>query len=326
VADQLRRAQRFALAASALGLAALGACSSPLIPAVLRHDETQGLQAEVLQVDNRERRFYVYSPPGLPVHAPLLIAFHPSDSSAQHMREIAGPALERMARDDGFLLAYPDGFDGYFDDCRKQAHYRAHKEHIDDVAFSRALVAKLASNGAIDVSHVYALGYSNGAHMVLRLALEAPDLVAGIVAISANLPSPDNFDCALHDNGHPNVVLIEGTADPVNPFNGGEVSLYGLGGRGPVLSAPASARWFVQRYGLPSTPRERPTLHYQDLRAHIEVWSGDPAGPRVELISILGGGHTIPQAEYQFPVLLGRTFADPSPLQSAWEALHSPRP
>lgn len=271
-----------------------------------------------------ERRFYVYSPPGVARPAPLVIAFHPSDSSAEQMRLMAGPALERLARDHGFLVAYPDGFDGYFDDCRKEARYRAHKDHIDDVAFSRALVAKLASENAIDPSHVYALGYSNGAQMVLRLALEAPDLVAGVVAIAANLPSPENLDCSPQDGGHPNIVLIDGTADPVNPFNGGAVSLYGLGGRGNVLSAPESARWFVHRYGLPIIPNERPTLHYQDLKAHIERWG--TTGPRVELISILGGGHTIPQAEFHFPVLLGRTFADPSPLQAALEAMESQPP
>ena len=320
--DPTRKPSRRRLAAFLFGLSVLGGCTH-LVPAVLRHDETKGLQPEVVQVGSLERRFYVYSPPGLEPHSPLLIVFHSSDSSGRRMREMAGTALERMARDHGFLLAYPDGFDGYFDDCRKQARYRAHKEHIDDVGFSRALVTKLAADYAIDAGRVYALGYSNGAQMSLRLALEAPDLVAGIVAIAANLPTAENLDCPVHDGGHPNIVLVEGTADPINPFNGGDVSLYGLGSRGAVVSAPESARWFVRRYGLPMIPNERPVLRHQDLTAHIEVWGG--AGPRVELISILGGGHTIPQAEFQFPALLGPTFADSSPLESAWEALQ-PRP
>lgn len=273
-----------------------------------------------LDVGERTREVYVYAPLAQPPDGALLIAFHSSNSSGLQMRRMAGVTLEHMAREHGFVVAYPDGMWGYFDDCRKQASYRARTEHVDDVAFTRAIVARLAADERIDTHRVYALGYSNGGQMALRLALEAPDLVAGVIAIAANLPTPDNMDCTAADGHRPGVVLIEGTRDPLNPYDGGEISLLGIGKRGAVVSAQDTARWFADRYGLARAPQLDPApIQYEDLVARTEVWGS--AIPRVELISIEGGGHTMPVPDFRFSFALGRSFADPTPMEAAWSAL-----
>ena len=43
-------------------------------------------------------------------------------------------------------------------------------------------------------------------------------------AISASVPVKDNLDCGQVDKPIP-VMIINGTADPINPFRGGMVSL-----------------------------------------------------------------------------------------------------
>lgn len=83
------------------------------------------------------------------------------------------------------------------------------------------------------------VGYSNGGHLAFRVAMEQSQLVAAIAVIGANLPEPEYSIC-------PGVVkpvsamIMNGLMDPINPYNGGEVSLFGFGSRGRVFSSAES--------------------------------------------------------------------------------------
>lgn len=295
-----------------LALALPAAAGAAVIP------PTVDPSLRTVRVGAMVRRFILYVPPSLPPGSPLLIAFHPSGSSGPGMRRICGDLLERMARERGFAVAYPTGFEGHFDDLRRRASYSARRLRIDDVGFTRAIVDSTAYECGIDRRRVYALGYSNGGAMVLRLALEAPDLVAGIVAIAANLPTADNIDCPIVDGRHTAVVLIEGTADPINPYLGGRVSIFGMGDRGPVLSAQGSAEWFARRYGLEADRSPKPILRQGALTASWQDW-GSPR-PLVRLVTIQGGGHTVPKAAHGPPkILVGHTFRSDAPIEGAWD-------
>ena len=152
------------------------------------------------------------------------------------------------------------------------------------------------------------MGYSNGGHMAFRLALEAPELLAGVAAVAANLPAPENMDC--HASGRPiPVLMINGTEDPINPYQGGDVTIFGHGNRGRVLSTAESAAWFAQLDGaapaitaehLPSTAPTDPGW------AERALWKS-PSGMEVSLFTIHGGGHTLPQAQISYPAQLGKT-------------------
>ena len=152
------------------------------------------------------------------------------------------------------------------------------------------------------------MGYSNGGHMAFRLALEAPELLAGVAAVAANLPAPENMDC--HASGRPiPVLMINGTEDPINPYQGGDVTIFGHGNRGRVLSTAESAAWFAQLDGaapaitaehLPSTAPTDPGW------AERALWKS-PSGMEVSLFTIHGGGHTLPQAQISYPAQLGNS-------------------
>lgn len=89
---------------------------------------------------------------------------------------------------------------------------------VDDVAFTRAILADLAKRMPIDRRRVYATGFSNGAMMVYRLACEAPDLVAAIAPVSG----------AMSHSCQPTirvpVVHFHATNDPVVPYEGNRPS------------------------------------------------------------------------------------------------------
>ncbi|MBV8666951.1 MAG: dienelactone hydrolase family protein [Burkholderiaceae bacterium] len=285
------------------------------------------MEALKVEVGQSARNYLLYVPAGLQPGAALLIAFHPSRSNADEMRQISGAVLERLARDRGFAIAYPEGYEEHFNDCRKVASYSARTQNIDDVGFTRAIVADVVKRADVNPDRVYILGFSNGAHMAFRLAMEAPDLVAGVIAIAANLPTAENTVCRFAEGRAVPVVFINGTKDPINPYEGGDVTIFGSDDRGNVLSAVQSAQLLAERYGLHELQQMRPPLEVRDLLARWRDW-GRPDKPqaRVRLITIEEGGHTIPQAKFDFParLRLGKTFRSDVPLESAFDAIGLP--
>jgi polyhydroxybutyrate depolymerase len=283
-------------------------------------DTVEKAESIDLVVGAMSRRFILFTPRNLAPHAPLLIAFHPSGSSAVKMRMMSSAILERLARERGFAIAYPDGFEGHFNDCRRMASFSARTQNIDDVGLTRAIIANAVKRIGSDTSRVYVLGYSNGGHMAMRLSLETPELIAGAIVIAANLPVDDNIDCPIVDGRKPSMVFINGTADPINPYDGGDVTIFGMVDRGDVRSALDSALWYAKRYRL-EEQGALPDLEVRGVTAHWRDWGGGQ--PTIRLITIEEGGHTIPQAKFDFPagLMLGKTLRSDLPLESAFDSL-----
>jgi polyhydroxybutyrate depolymerase len=158
-----------------------------------------------------------------------------------------------LADQHGFIVLYPDGYRRNWNDCRKNATFAAKRQNIDDMNFMRALIARMMFEYAIDRKRVYVFGYSNGGHMAFRLAMEAPAEIAAIASVAANLPTPDASSCPQQGRTS-RVMLINGTADPINPYGGGIVTLFGFASRGCVMSSIASAQYFAERNGISCAP------------------------------------------------------------------------
>ncbi len=275
--------------------------------------------SRTVTIGGRERSFLVVAPPTIKPGAPVLIVLHGSLMDGVKMRRMLGPRFERLASRHGAVVVYPSGVEGHFNDGRLVASYSARTLNIDDVGFMRAIVDALATAHAIDRARVFAFGYSNGGAMAMRLAAEAPDLVAGIIVANANVPTPDNMGWTLAPAAAATkVVLLEGTKDPINPFDGGRVTIFGFSDRGTVLSAPASARWFGQRAGVDAEPLADVTQRIDGIDVRQQDW-GSPA--RVRLVTMQGAGHTVPQPDYLFPKFLGATVQADTILDEAWVML-----
>jgi poly(3-hydroxybutyrate) depolymerase len=99
----------------------------------------------------------------------------------------------------------------------------------DDSGFLAALVAELVANYGVDPSRVYIHGFSAGAHMAYRLAIEQGTKFAG-VSINSGLPETGASDANIFTllpssiNGNPSLIVLHGTADTtaggVNPCSG----------------------------------------------------------------------------------------------------------
>ena len=176
------------------------------------------------------------------------------------------------------------------------------------MSFIRALIARVLVEQAIDEKRVFVFGYSNGGHMAFRLAMEAPVEIAAVAAVAAGLPTPAASSCPQQGRIS-RVMLINGTSDPINPYQGGIVTLFGFASRGSVMSSVASAQSFAARNGITTRPipGQLPKGVSDEFTA-VETLTWHANGKRFScLYTVRGGGHVITQQNYRFPRLLGKT-------------------
>ncbi len=262
-------------------------------------------------IDGLQRTYTIYVPRGLGKGAPLVLVLHGSGENGARMRIETGYGFERLADEHHFAVVYPNAENGGdWNACGTVGDIGANGSGIDDVGFLTGLTDKLVGEIGIDPDRVFAAGSSRGGFMVLRLALEAPSRFRAVAAISANVHAPENFKCKPARNGTSSVMIMNGTEDPLVPFEGGEVSLFGFSYRyGKVLSSRDSGQYFANLNRILGPPATKQAEVGGGVRVEHTVWSNS-SRVEVELVAIHGGGHGTPQPYRRRPRLLG-----PSPMQ-----------
>lgn len=268
-------------------------------------------QSGQLEWGGRERRFIEYIPANLPADAPLIVVLHGSVMNGGSMRIAAGYGFDLLADQQRFAVVYPSGYLGHWNDCRNKAQFAAKREQIDDSGFLLALIDRMVRQYQLDPARVFLVGYSNGGHMAFRLGIEAPDRIAGIAVAAASVPEPQDSSCD-YSSRTPRVMLVNGTDDNWNPYEGGDTSGFGVHSRGNVLSAVASAEHFAQRNGVQRKAAVQTLPHLNeddDTVVTLQQWLRDNRA-YVALYSVEGGGHVFPQPVYRFPRMYGMTSGD----------------
>ena len=242
-------------------------------------------ESRTLQAGGITRRYFLYLPStwhsGRP--APLVLVFHGGGGRASGIAPHTG--FSQLAEREGFVVAYPQGLSGRWNDGRGYATTH------DDVGFVRALLDTLERELSIDPRRVYATGISNGAMFAYRLACDLPGVFAAVAPVAGAMPAGLAPGCA---HTQPvSVLAFQGTADPLMPFAGGGVARR----RGRVLSAARSIAYWATVSGCTAAPATtlEPDLVLDDsTRVRRTVYGGCRDGTSVELYAIEGGGHTWP--------------------------------
>ena len=273
-----------------------------------------------LSVGGLERHFRWYRPAKAAEAPPLVFVLHGSQGDGRAARRMTYYEFDRLADRHGFLAVYPDGFEQHWNDCRRAGTYTANTRNIDDVGFFGKMIDFFVAEQHANPDRVYATGISNGGQLAYRLALELPDRIAAVAPVAASLPDDANFDC--EKSGKPVAVLVmNGTKDPMNPYEGGEAALYGIwASRGTVLSTDGTVRYFAELAGHHGAPRvvQYPDVNTHDhSRAELQIWNNG-SGPEVVLLKIEGGGHTFAHPFHRFPRFIGVTNADLDAAAEIW--------
>jgi polyhydroxybutyrate depolymerase len=252
----------------------------------------------------------------------LVLVFHGARGDGPQARRAFAYEFDRLAEAHGFLVAYPDGFERNWNDCRRAIDSdEAHNQDVDDLGFVARLIDHLSQTDGVDPARVFATGVSNGGHMTLRLALETPDRFRAFAPVVASLPAASNMKCEPSATPVP-ILMLNGTEDPLNPFEGGAMSFAGgLIDRGEVLGSEEMLAYFGELAGHQGEPRRErlPDLDPND-GSHIERvgWEAQGgtlvdearASTPVWLYTVVGGGHNVPHPKYRLPRILGNTNRD----------------
>ena len=267
-------------------------------------------QASVV-VGDLHRTYTFYLPRRLRAHPSLVFVFHGSDGNGQRARRATGYEFDKLAEKHGFIAVYPDGYEHHWNGCRKSGPYSANKMNIDDVGFVESLITRFSEDYSVDLNQIFVMGISNGGHMSYRLALERPRKITAVAVTIASLPDTDNQACTPKGIPIP-VMIVNGTDDPINPYAGGRVNLFGAGDRGTVISTRQTFDYWKNLAGHtdPLITYDFPDRNPNDNSWVERTTANSPDKPEISLYTIHGGGHTLPHPYIQWPSVLGNNNRD----------------
>jgi polyhydroxybutyrate depolymerase len=239
-------------------------------------------------VAGEPRIVIVHSPANAPPPLALVLNLHGSGGSAADQEAYSG--MDQAADAHGFLVAYPQGAialgSGFAWNVPGQPLLGGQPvppDAADDVAFIAQAIASIEEAYPIDPKRVYAAGMSGGARMASQLGCDLSTVVAAVAPVAGlRFPSP----CS---GGRPvPVIAFHGTADTVNPYDGGGQAYW-------TDSVPSAAQGWAAHNGCgPAPSRGQPA----PLVTRTS-YGGCSGSADVELYTIDGAGHEWPGAPGQ---------------------------
>jgi polyhydroxybutyrate depolymerase len=209
---------------------------------------------------------------------PLILLFYGFDSSPAQFSSLTG--LPSRGSHQGYLVAVPHTQDG---ESEWQFDARG-----TDASFVDDLVASLERTYCIDMSAVFAAGFSAGAAFAVIYSCAREQRIAAVATVAV--------DFQLGCTRPMSILAFHGTEDPLVPYDNGAIglSLPGVKVRGTQLNMGDWAR--LDRCRV--TP-SRARIGSQVIR---QSWSGCARKTSVILYTIVGGGHSWPGADPKLAV------------------------
>ncbi|AGF72319.1 alpha/beta hydrolase family esterase [Corynebacterium halotolerans] len=196
--------------------------------------------------DGQERRYLYSVPVGADPQEPLpvLLAMGGWTDPPENFLRYAG--FDTSAAASEAVVVYPAGVTNAW----AGAPYSATGED-EDISFLRAVIAQLETALPIDRDRVTAVGMSNGGGMALELACHAPDLVAGVAAVSGAFYEGITTGCRDTPVA---TQIIHGTDDELLNYGGGVLH------DTPYLPVEEVVRWQGTRNGCSTEAPESTPL------------------------------------------------------------------
>ncbi|MDP4262473.1 MAG: esterase, partial [Bacteroidota bacterium] len=123
------------------------------------------------------------------------------------------------------------------------------------------------------------------------------------------------------------VLIMNGTGDPLVPYNGGSVGNKLTGSRGNCTSTDSTLKRYITVDKTSATPviENLPDNDKSDKCTAIKyTYSGGRGGTKVCLVKVINGGHALPGGSQYLPkMIIGRACQDFEGNEMIWEFFKS---
>jgi len=238
------------------------------------------IPANVLGVmvnQGQRRTYYLHTPSTATATRPLplVIALHGSGMQGKEMAE--DTALSKLADQEGFIAVYPDGV--------KQKWNVSGRATEDNVQFVHALIGQMQQIRAIDPQRIYVVGLSNGGILAQKLACQAPEQIAAIATVAASLPTQFSKQCQTKQPV--SLLMINGTADSVVPWQGGAAPTVRVGHNLSIPPIPDVVSFWQQHNACPTATKIKSSSDLVDVTDYPSC----QANSELMLVTLKGADH-----------------------------------
>lgn len=279
----------------------------------------------ILYVSNTKREYIIHLPPGYKKEGsfPLVIVFHGGGGNSRQIQRYMG--MDAIADRENFIAVYPNGIGKQWNDGRD------FKESIaanDDVLFINQLLDSMQKEYSIDNKRIFATGISNGGFFSIYLSYKLSHRLLAIAPVCASIP--EKIYPVFYPSRPVSVLIMNGTADPLVPYNGGAVGNSRMGDRGRCTSTDSTVQRYISINKTSQTPliEEIPDRNKRDgCIATRQTYTGGKNNTKVCLVKVKNGGHTLPgRPLYQLKIIIGKVCNDFEGNEMIWEFFKSCKP
>jgi polyhydroxybutyrate depolymerase len=174
---------------------------------------------KTITVDGRQREYIIHLPPDFQSESRLPVLFGLHGGGGTYKNTIKFYNLNGLADKNGFIVVYPNAIAKSWTIPGFSTRTKDHDSTVDDVHFISVVLDTIIQHYKGDSSKVFTTGISRGGEFSFYLAFKLSSRITAIAPVCASVPSPV---LKKYTFNHPTpVLIINGTADPLIPYDGG---------------------------------------------------------------------------------------------------------
>jgi len=178
---------------------------------------SQDFISQTIYYDGNNREYELYIPENYNDSnvVPLLFNFHGGNGTMSDQIYLSD--MRSLADENNFIIVYPQAIADPTDDGSLNWIFKGDSDH-DDIYFIESIIDELSSQYSIDLSRVYACGYSLGGEFVYELLCRLNNKIAAGVVVARTMGQYQYENC---NPEHPTAIMsILGTEDYESNYDG----------------------------------------------------------------------------------------------------------
>jgi polyhydroxybutyrate depolymerase len=274
------------------------------------------IKSSMLRHQGLIRPFHYYVPQNKNIkQRSLLFVNHGGSGDSTGLIQHSGEGLMALADKNNTVLVWPNAVDHHWNEGSGREMWTAIRDKVDDIGYFNGMIDYFVKRYDVQEKAIFACGISNGGMMCHRLALQLSNRISGIVSVSSAIfPA---LALQKKEKRRIPVLLLQGTEDPLLPYEGGEAKALGKF-LGKVISSDQAVEYWCQISGekVAKSVRQAKNIDQQDnCKTTVESWTTPTGKLIVRRYKIDGGGHTWPGEKregkrYLINQIVGRTCQD----------------